>query len=154
NLVEYAEAFTVTLQAPTGGATLGTPATVTVYLFDTNLPLVPNAMPKVATLQLAGSGFGKSEEHYKDFVTKAYARYLGRQPDAQGFAYWVGLMQLYETSQHQQGLRQEQIEAGFLDSQEYLSRYGGVGEAWIRGIYKDLLGRDADANGLQYWLTQ
>ena len=49
----------------------------------------------------------KSLEHYKDFVTRAYARYLSRLPDDQGFAYWVGLMQLYETSHHTQGLRQE-----------------------------------------------
>src|SRR5581483_11545656 len=46
----------------------------------------------------------------------------------------------------------EQIEAGFLDSPEYLSRYGGVGETWIRGIYHDLLNREADSQGLRSWL--
>src|SRR5207302_176267 len=111
---------------------------ITVSIADNNLPIISDATPKLAILQSAGSGFGKSEEHYKDFVSKAYSRYLNRLPDAQGFAYWVSLMQLYETSGHKQGLRQEQIEAGFLDSPEYLSRYGGVEEAWIKGVYHDL----------------
>src|SRR5437870_111349 len=62
-------------------------------------------------------------------------------------------MPLYETSQRTQCRRQEQIEAGILASPEYLSRYGGVREAWIRGIYHDLLDRDADPNGLQFWLA-
>src|SRR5581483_10525661 len=104
-------------------------AGASIAIKDDDLPIVPDSTPNLQNLQTAGSGFGKSTEHYRDFVTKAYARFLNRTPDSNGLTYWVGLMQLYETSQHQQGLRQEQIEAGFLDSQEYLGRYGGVSEA-------------------------
>lgn len=155
DLVEVTESFVVTLSAPTGGATLGGQTTNTVSITDVNLPIVADAAPDLKRLELAGSGFGKSEEHYKDFVTKAYARFLNRQPDAAGFTYWVGLMQLYETSKHAEGLRQEQIEAGFINSVEYKGLYGGTaGEAWVRGIYKDLLARPADQNGVNYWLGQ
>jgi hypothetical protein len=63
-------------------------------------------------------------------------------------------MRLYESSNHQLGIRQEDIEASFLVSSEYLSRFGGVGSAWIEGIYNDLLHRQADSNGLQFWLAK
>jgi hypothetical protein len=153
-LVEEDKFFTVTLSSPTAGAVLGSPAVTSVDILDDNLPLVANATPKVTTLQNAALGFGTSLEHYQQFVTTAYAQYLGRVPAAFEVAYWVSLMQAYETTNHQQGLRQEQVEAGFLDSQEYLGRYGGVGKAWIDGIYHDLLGRAPDPMGESYWLAQ
>jgi hypothetical protein len=121
---------------------------------DNNVPQVPDAVWDPQKLPQAALLVGKSTEHYQEFVTQAYARFLHRQPDAQGLTYWVTLMQLYETSNHTQGLRQEQIEAGFIASPEYEGRYGGVGEAWLRGVYRDLLGRDADPNGTAYWLAQ
>jgi hypothetical protein len=40
-LEESAEAFTATLSAPTGGATIGTPATVTITIQDNDGPLPP-----------------------------------------------------------------------------------------------------------------
>lgn len=153
-LVEDTEFFAITLQNPNGGATLGSVTTTTVAIQDANLLVVADATPALTTLQTAGSGFGKSAEHYRDFVTRAYTRFLNRQPDTQGITYWVSLMQLYETSQHTQGLRQEQIEAGFLDSPEYKGRYGGVGEAWIKGIYNDLLQRGGEKGGIDYWMQQ
>lgn len=155
DLVEVTETFVVTLSGPTGGATLGSQTTITVNILDVNLPIVANEQPNLNRLQLAGSGFGKSEEHYRDFITKAYARFLDRAPDENGFKYWVTLMQLYETSNHAEGLRQEQIEAGFINAPEYKGRYGGTaGQQWIRGIYNDLLGRPAEQAGVDFWMGQ
>jgi hypothetical protein len=154
DLVEEDKSFLVTLSGPTGGAVLGAQLTDTVTIVDDNLPVVPNATPSLGRLQQAGSGFGKSLEHYRQFAITAYNHYLGRTPAEPEIGYWVSLMQLYESSGHQQGLRQEQIEAGFLDSQEYLSHFGGANKAWIDGIYRDLLGRAADSTGESYWLGQ
>lgn len=153
-LVEDDESFTVVLRNPTGGAVLGTPHGAVVVIREALVPGTTADSPRPANLDAAAIVFAKSPEHYHDFVTKAYARFLGRQPDAPGLQYWVTLMQSYETSNHQQGLRQEQIEAGFLVSTEYLGRYGGKpGEVWVRGIYRDLLERDGETAGVTHWLA-
>lgn len=157
NLVEMdTESFVVRIQNPTGGATLGAVVETTVAIQDNDLPQVADAPRDEARLRTAAELFGKSLEHYRDFVIAAYRRYLNREPDANGLQFWVGLMQLYESSRHAQGLRQEQIEAGFLDSPEYKTRNGGaaVGETWIRAIYRDLLGREAEPGGLNFFLNQ
>jgi hypothetical protein len=153
DLVEAdSERFAITLQNPTGGATLGTLNTTSVTIQDNDLPQVADAAPNLQRLQAAALIFGKSDEHYRDFVTKAYQRFLSRVPDAGGLQFWTDQMKLYESSGHQQGLRQENIEAGFIDSAEYRARYGGIGEAWIRGIYNDLLGRPGEQAGIDFWM--
>jgi hypothetical protein len=50
-------------------------------------------------------------------------------------------------------VRQEQVEAAFLASDEYIGRYGGVGEAWLRGVYRDVLGREAEQGGIDSWMA-
>lgn len=154
NLVENLESLIVSLANVTGGATLDEQKTAEVGILDNDLPTVADATPNLPALQKVAATFGKTAEHYTTFVTTAYNRFLNRQPETQGLNYWVTLMQLYETSNHTQGLSQSQVEAGFLSAQEYQNRFGGANEAWLRGVYHDLLGRDADQNGLQYWLAQ
>ena len=151
SLVEAPEEFNVTLMNPTGGATLGAQIAVTVDILDQNLPIVPYVPPELPNLETAAAGFGNTAEHYQSFITTTYKSLLGRQPDAAGLDFWATAMQLYQTSGHAQGLNQSQIEASFLASPECLDRFGGVGEAWVRGLYNDLLNRTADAGGLQFW---
>ena len=136
------ESFEISLQDPTGGATRERQSSPRRASATTTCRRSPTSRRFRRACKVAALGFGKSLEHYRDFVRKAYLQFLGRLPDESGFTYWVTLMQRYETSQHLDGLRQEQIESGFIDSPEYKGRYGGVGEAWIRGIYRDLLARE------------
>ncbi len=153
NLVEENTQFIVTLSQPTSGASLGSPASATVTIVNTDLPTVPNATPTLAVLQKAGIGFGTSTEHYQHFVLSAYTTYLNRTPSTAELGYWVNLMQEYETN-HSIGLRQQDIEAGFLDSTEYLSRNGGgANKVWLDSIYQNLLGRAPDSNGEAGWLA-
>lgn len=154
HLVEETEYFAVSVQSPTGGASLGAQNTITVGIQDEDLPFVLDSTPRLATLQAAGLSIGKSTEYYQQFVANTYGHLLGRPADVAGLIHWVTLMQLYETSNHTQGLRQAQIEAGFLASPEYLNRNGGGNETWLRGVYYDLLGRDIDASGLQFWQAE
>jgi Domain of unknown function (DUF4214) len=99
-----------------------------------------------ANLTAAASTFTHSAEHYRFFITQSYNRYLGRGPDSAGLEGWVVRMQ--------HGLSDEQLEAGFIGSAEYIANHGGTGAAWVRGLYQDLLGRTPDQGGLQAWLTQ
>jgi hypothetical protein len=87
-----------------------------------------------------------SAEYYSNRIITAYQTYLSRGPDVSGLAYWISRMQ--------QGLTDEQLEAGFIGSPEYIQNHGGTGAAWVVGMYQDILGRSPDAAGLSYWLQQ
>jgi uncharacterized delta-60 repeat protein len=114
------------------------------FLAD-NVPDVPNEPPPPHLLAAAGA-FSHSPEHYTKFVTSAYAQYLKRAPDAPGLAAWVGGMQAGLLSD-------EQVEAGFLGSAEYLANHGGAGQSWISSMYQDLLGRTPSAAEVSTWLS-
>jgi len=45
----------------------------------------------------------------------------------------------------------EQVEAAFIGSPEYFARAGGNNLAWVDAMYRDLLGRPADASGELFW---
>jgi hypothetical protein len=94
--------------------------------------------------------FAHSAENYSNVVTSAYQNYLHRATDAGGVAYWVGRLQ--------NGLTDEQLEAALLASPEYIDANGGnngvAGQGWVVGMYRDLLGRNADPGGLNYWTGQ
>jgi hypothetical protein len=85
-----------------------------------------------------------SSENYAAFTTAAYDHYLRRLPEPAGLNSWVRAMQ--------GGLSDEQLEANFIGSAEYIQNHGGTGEAWVQGLYRDLLGRDPDSQGLKAWL--
>jgi hypothetical protein len=85
-----------------------------------------------------------SAEFYTDEVAQAYQKFLGRPADALGLQTWVNLLI--------QGLTDEQLEAEFLGSPEYSVHVGGTDVAWLEAVYRDLLGRPADAFGQGAWL--
>jgi Domain of unknown function (DUF4214) len=107
---------------PSSGRSPGPPVTDSV--------VTPSLL---ATLGLVANALSHSAESYSNFVTAGYQRYLGRTPDAGGLSGWVNAMQ--------NGLTDEQLEAGFIGSAEYIQSHGGSGDAWVRGMYQDLLGR-------------
>jgi hypothetical protein len=47
----------------------------------------------------------------------------------------------------------EQVEAFFLGSAEYIASHGGTGQAWVTGMYQDLLGRTPTAAEVQAWVN-
>jgi hypothetical protein len=80
-------------------------------------------------------------EHAADaaFVAGLYQDVLGRAADSTGQAFWMG--------QLQGGVSRQQVIAGFLTSQEALSRV-------INGYYAAYLLRAPDAVGRQFFLNQ
>ena len=99
--------------------------------------------PAVFAADLVGS----REYYANEVVTPAYVKFMGREPDAGGLAYW--------TSQLQAGaLTDEGLAADLVVSDEYFKRAGGTNPLWVDALYHDLLGRQADTQGESFWVGQ
>jgi Tfp pilus assembly protein PilX len=85
-----------------------------------------------------------SAEHYAYQIENIYQQYLGRGADTGGQQFWVAAMQ--------HGMTQEQLEADFIGSAEYIADHGGRGAGWVSGMYENLLGRTPDSSGLNFWV--
>ncbi|HEV8061784.1 MAG TPA: DUF4214 domain-containing protein, partial [Gemmataceae bacterium] len=133
--------FDVTLSDPLGGATIGSPSVLAVTIDDT-LP----AQPAPKNLGTVAFFLTHSQEAYQYFIGQAYKQFLNRTPDASGIAYWV--------LQMQQGLTDEHLEADFAASPEFFAVNGGTDAGLVTGMYKDLLLRNPDQAGLNYWVAQ
>jgi uncharacterized delta-60 repeat protein len=102
--------------------------------------------PLPGNLGTGASLIAHSKEAYSYFVTQAYERYLGREPDAAGLAGWVNALAARTYTD-------EQLEAAFVGSREYIANHGGTaGETWVRGMYHDLLGRSPSDAEVAAWL--
>ncbi|WP_434986227.1 DUF4214 domain-containing protein [Vreelandella zhaodongensis] len=81
-----------------------------------------------------------------ELAQQLYVAYYGRPADAAGLAFWA-----------------EEIEANGIDaaisafgnSSEYTARFGDLGnEELVNGIYQQAFGRDADAEGLAFYVEK
>lgn len=100
----------------------------------------------------------------EDYVTDLYALFMGREPDEDGYNYWVS--QLYE------GKSREEIFAGFANSQEFYNICSGYGitagwyvigydrnqvnnvNLFVERLYKTCLGRIGDQGGQKNWVER
>jgi hypothetical protein len=97
-----------------------------------------------ANLVTLASMFTHSYEYYANFIAAAYRRYMGRAPDAAGWSGWIGAMQ--------QGLSDQQLEAQFVGSPEYIAHHGGTSQAWVLSMYQNLLRRNPSTAELNSWV--
>jgi hypothetical protein len=139
NSLSGGKTINIALSNAGGGAVLLTPSSLVLTITDP-LPIQP--IP--ANLGAIASAFTHDAEPLSIFVTGAYHLYLKRLPDSQGLTYWIDQLQ-------HQGMTDEKLETGFLSSAEYIQNHGGTGQAWVIGMYQDLLGRNPDPGGLTYW---
>lgn len=75
-------------------------------------------------------------------MVRLYQAAFDRVPDQGGLKVWVN-----------SGLSLDEIADGFCNSQEFNNRYGSneVNEAFVISLYKNVLGREPDADGLANW---
>ncbi|MEM7338568.1 MAG: SpoIID/LytB domain-containing protein [Actinomycetota bacterium] len=72
-----------------------------------------------------------------------YQRALGRGADGAGRAYWLDAME--------NGLGLTTVGVLFFSSPEYYAAAGGTTDGYVNALYRDLLGRSPDGDGLRYW---
>ncbi len=79
-------------------------------------------------------------------VDDLYRSALDRAADPSGRRYWVATMA--------DGLRYEHLGTLFFGSPEYYRRAGGTDQTFVTSLYRNILDRQPDAGGMQYWLSQ
>jgi len=80
-------------------------------------------------------------------VTEIYVSTFGRAPDQEGLAYWT-------TEVLSGNLTIEQVNQSFFDQTETQELYNGVSDnEFLNSVYQNVLGREADAAGYDYWLA-
>ena len=80
---------------------------------------------------------------------RLYNAAFARFPDSDGLKYWI--------EKYSSGVNDERaVASSFLVSAEFKTLYGeNVSDAtYVNNLYKNVLGREADAGGLLYWLGQ
>jgi len=82
-----------------------------------------------------------------DSIVRLYLSVFDREPDAEGFEYWVDL---YESSVSLRLIADE-----FVISQEWEVRYGNPDDQeYVELLYRNVLDRVPDPEGGQYWLNE
>ena len=78
---------------------------------------------------------------------RLYNASFKRLPDADGLKYWID-----NFSSGRNTIRV--VASSFLGSAEFTEKYGSnvSDETYVNNLYKNVLGRDADTEGLNYWV--
>ena len=83
----------------------------------------------------------------RDQVFRLYLAYFRRTPETSGIEFWMG--------QRKSGMSIEDISAAFAGSEEFRSAYGALSNSdFVQLVYNNVLGRNADGDGLTYWSGQ
>jgi len=80
---------------------------------------------------------------------RLYNASFKRLPDPDGLRYWIGNFSSGKDDERA-------VASSFLASAEFKQRYGeNVSDSiYVNTLYKNVLGREADTGGLNYWLAQ
>lgn len=94
-------------------------------------------------LPVAANDMARSEAYSGVIIDDLYQRVLGRSADQEGKDYWLGVLA--------SGVRIETVGISFYGSREYFDRKGGA-DPFVRSLYDNLLHREPDQKGLDYWV--
>ena len=91
-------------------------------------------------------------ENTEDFVESLYTEFLGRASDAEGKAFWNSLLATTSKEAVLAQFKAAILAAGQADPSN--ADYQGLiatNKAFVQALYTNLLGREADAEGLDFW---
>ncbi|HEV3343397.1 MAG TPA: DUF4214 domain-containing protein, partial [Pirellulales bacterium] len=93
--------------------------------------------------QAVVAAFLATSEYRSHLVTGIYRDFLHRDPEAQGLQFWTSLLA--------GGADEKSVLAGVVGSDEYFAKAGGTAQGFVNTLYRDLLGRPGDPQGLEFW---
>ena len=87
-------------------------------------------------------------------ISRLYTAYFNRMPESSGLSYWMNAS-TYDRGSHRT-MSLSEISQYFTQSDEFRLTYGNAlsNEAFVNLVYRNVLGRTADAEGRSYWLNQ
>ncbi|MEX2502508.1 MAG: DUF4214 domain-containing protein [Trueperaceae bacterium] len=97
----------------------------------------------VASLGTIASGIFESAERLNPIVAQMYRDFLFREADASGLAFWRGVWQ--------RDGGPDNVVAGIISSPEFFASAGGTNRLWATELYRRLLLREPDNQGLAFW---
>ena len=99
-------------------------------------------------LQLSNKNYALDIDGVGGQAYRMYKAAFNRIPDEEGLGYWI--------SQMDDGLTIEETAAKFIDSAEFKQQYGInlSNLEFVKKSYENILGREPDASGLDWWLGQ
>lgn len=86
------------------------------------------------------------KELINGFVTRMYQQCLSREPDTDGLNGWAGQLEIGN-------MNGAQIAEAFVFSNEMLSK-NLSDEEFVKVLYRSMMGREADTDGLNGWVSQ
>ena len=90
----------------------------------------------------------KGIDHITGKIFRLYNSALNRFPDIEGFKYWIAKNQSGE-------LLYKQTSNCFINSKEYIDSHVFLSNSeFLSSLYSNVLNRDPDAEGFNYWLNQ
>lgn len=92
------------------------------------------------------NSFLNSTEYRTNQINALYNQLLGRGADPLGLTFWLDQLARGQTIEH--------ITASIAASPEYFGRNGNTNDGFARGIYRDLLGRQATPTDVNFVLSQ
>jgi hypothetical protein len=87
--------------------------------------------------------FLNSDEGSRNEAVLAYEELLGRQPDPQGLAFWTAFLRTGSVNT---------LRFQHLASDEYFENTGGTNRTYVEQLYRDLLDREIDPQGLAFYV--
>lgn len=110
----------------------------------------PTEMRSVESRLIAGTSrdaivksYAFSDEWVGALIDGYYLSTLGRLPDPSGRAYWISVIK--------GGATPAEVAAYFYASPEYFTRSGRTNKMWVTDLYIQILRRQPDAAGRDYW---
>lgn len=113
----------------------------------------PTGLATWTSLLSSGTPRGKvadaitsSDEFRSQLISGAYGYYLGRTPDEAGLQFWL--------QKFREGWTLEQLDAGFLASEEFYNLYGGNAANWVVSLYEAVLLREPSDSEVEFWVNE
>jgi Hypothetical glycosyl hydrolase family 15/Invasin, domain 3 len=129
--------------------------TVTVGPSSTNQGSGATAQDNINMRTAAAAGIDNSQEYYTDLLDKDYLKYVNRLPtQAELTSFWYPNLPIPGQASDGADFTDQEIEAYFIGSPEYIQENGGTDSLWIAGMYVSILGRPAAPSEITSWLNQ
>jgi hypothetical protein len=137
---------------PTSAVLEATSSTTRPVEAPESLPLGnPTPAPTTTTTPVVGaemSAFGELLDEEQGQVLRLFVAAFGRMPDPEGFSYW--------TDERRRGVPTADIAAVFVETEEFKQQFDSATSDVdvVSVFYRNLLGRDGDPDGIDYWVGQ